>query len=231
MTIGSAPASSSPPSTPTTRSREIERIGDDGRFVQVLLPVRTDAPYGNKRYHRIYEAAPARGLPIGLHAWGRPGQAPTPTGFTFSYLEDYLSNPIIAQSHVVSLVSEGVFERFPDLRVSLMECGWAWLPALCWRFDKDWKGIWREVPWVKDKPSDYVRRHVRATTEPSHLVPRGPGHVTELLDMIGTESLMYSSDFPHDHGGTSKALYDALDDDGSRRVFSENAAAFFRLER
>ncbi len=215
---------------PDDAVREIERLGDDPRFVQVLLPVRADAPYGNKRYHRIYEAASARGLPIGLHAWGRPGQAPTPTGYTLSYLEDYLSNPIVAQTHVVSLVSEGVFERFPDLRVGLVECGFAWLPALCWRFDKDWKGVWQEVPWVKEKPSTYVRRHVVATTEPSHLAPRDPGHVAELLEMVGTETLLYASDFPHDHGGTSKALYDALDEEGARRVFSANAASFFRLD-
>jgi predicted TIM-barrel fold metal-dependent hydrolase len=214
---------------PEDAAREIERVAGDGRFVQVLLPVRADAPYGNKRYHRIYEAASAHDLAIGLHAWGRPGQATTPTGFTLSHLEDYLSNPIIVQTHVVSLVSEGVFERFPNLRVGLIECGYAWIPSLCWRFDKDWKGVLQEVPWVKDRPSAYIRRHFKATTEPSHLAPRDPRHVGELLDMLGAESLLYSSDFPHDHGATSKALYDALDEEGSRRVFSENAAGFFRL--
>ena len=74
------------------------------------------------------------------------GHAPTQNGFTLYYIEDYLSNQIVVQSHVLSLVSEGVFERFPDLRVSLLECGFAWLPPLLWRFDKDWKGVWREVP-------------------------------------------------------------------------------------
>ena len=60
---------------------------------------------------------------------------------------------------MLSLVSEGVFERFPDLRVVLIECGFAWLPLLLWRFDKDWKGVWREVPWLKHRPSEYVAEH------------------------------------------------------------------------
>src|SRR5205085_2282849 len=177
------------------------------RFVQVLLPIRADAPYGNKRYHGLYAAAAERSLALGLHAWGRAGHAPTSTGFTLSYLEDYLSNPIIAQTHVVSLVSEGVFDRFPDLRVVLQECGFAWLPALLWRFDKDWKGVWREVPWVKERPSAYVTRHFRATTAPAHLPPDSR-HVADLVELIGHEWLLYASDHPHEHGPSADVLFE-----------------------
>jgi hypothetical protein len=79
---------------------------------------------------------------VALHAWGRPGKATTPSGFTTTYLEDYLVNQPIAQAQLLSFVSEGVFERFLDLRVMVTECGFAWLPPLLWRFDKDWKGAW-----------------------------------------------------------------------------------------
>ena len=135
--------------SPEDAVAEIERVGDDPRFVQVLLPVRSDLPWGNKNNHPMFAAAQERSLQIGLHAWGRSGRAPTPSGFTTTYLEDYLGNQPIAQAQLLSFVSEGVFERFADLRVMLMECGFAWLPPLLWRFDKDWKGVWREVPWVK----------------------------------------------------------------------------------
>lgn len=207
---------------------EIERLDNDRRFVQLLLPVRTDAPYGNRRYHRIYEAAAERGLVLGLHAWGQTGRAPTPTGLALTYLEDYLGNAQIVQTHVVSLVTEGVFERFPTLRVSLLECGFAWLPPLLWRFDKDWRGVWREAPWVKQKPSEYVERHFRATTAPAHL-PRDRRHVRELLQMVGPQWLMYASDFPHDHGDSVEALYDVLDEKESEAIFAGNAAALYRL--
>ena len=212
---------------PDDAVNELERLDDD-RFVQVLLPIRADAPYGNKRYHRLYAAAAERGLVIGLHAWGRAGHAPTTTGFTLSYLEDYLSNPIVVQTHVVSLVSEGVFERFPGLQVLLAECGFAWLPALLWRFDKDWKGVWREVPWVKDKPSAYVKRHFRATTAPSHL-PADRATVAELVEMIGPDRLVHASDFPHHHGPSAEALYDVLDAAAREAVLERNAAALYGL--
>jgi uncharacterized protein len=215
---------------PEAAAAEIERLSGDDRFVQVLLPVRTDISYGNKYYHPVYAAAQRHGLVIGLHAWGRVAHAATPTGLTRSYLEDYLGNSQFAvQAQVVSMVCEGIFERFPELRVSLSECGFSWLPPLLWRLDKDWKGLWREVPWLKGKPSEYVYRHFRATTAPAQLPP-GDGQLAELLDMLRpSDFLMFASDYPHDHGDGGRRLLDALDDDGRQAVLCGNAARFYSL--
>ena len=206
---------------------EVERLGADPRFVQVLLPVRGDTPYGNVRYHPLYEAAARHDLAIGLHAWGRPGHAPGVSGFTATYMEDYLANSQIAQTQLVSLVSEGVFDRFPDLRVALIECGFTWLPSLLWRFDKDWKGVWREVPWVRERPSEYVRRHFRATTEPAQL-PRAPGDRAALLDMVGVDMLMFASDHPHDHGGSCSDMLEAIDVEAREAITRTTASSFYR---
>ena len=149
------------------------------------------------------------------------------SGFTHSYLEDYASNSqVVAQAHVTSLVSEGVFERFGALRVALLECGFAWLPFLLWRFDKDWKGVWREVPWVKERPSAYIRRHMRFTTEPAQL-PRDAAQVAQVLEMVGPEMLMYASDLPHDHGDSSAALLQHLPEDQVEAILRGNAREFY----
>ena len=210
---------------------EISRLGDDPRFVQVLLPVRSDLPWGHKNNHPIFAAARDRGLQVGLHAWGRAGKAATPSGFTTTYLEDYVGNQPIAQAQVLSFVSEGVFERFPDLRVVLMECGFAWLPPLLWRFDKDWKGVWREVPWVKRRPSEYVTEHLVATTAPSHL-PADPVALKQLLAMMDAPGMLaYASDYPHEHGDGLGVLLDQLSDSDRSRVMWGNAAALYGLGR
>jgi uncharacterized protein len=208
---------------------EIERVGEDPRFVQVLLPVRSDLPWGHKTNHPIFAAARSAGLQVGLHAWGRAGKAPTASGFTTTYLEDYVGNQPIAQAQVLSLVSEGVFERFPDLRVVVSECGFAWLAPLLWRFDKDWKGVWREVPWLKHRPSEYVRNHFRFTTAPAHL-PSDPAALGRLLEMMDAPGLLaYASDYPHEHGDGLSLLLDQLSDDDRRRVMCTNAAALYGL--
>jgi uncharacterized protein len=213
---------------PEAAVAEIDRLGDDARFVQVLLPVRSDARYGNRRYHPIFEAADRHGLAVGLHAWGRVGHAPTQAGATHFYVEDYLANSqVLVQAQVTSLVAEGVLDRFPDLRVALIECGFSWLPFLLWRLDKDWKAVWREVPWLREPPSAYVRRHFRATTEPAHL-PRE--RVAEVAELVGArELLMYASDHPHDHGDGAERLLDSFDDEGRDAVLRANAAEFYAV--
>jgi uncharacterized protein len=215
--------------SPEDAVAEIERCGEDRRFVAVLLPVRSDIPWAHKNNHAIFAAASARGLPVALHAWGRPGQAPTANGFASTYLEQYLGNQVVAQSQLISLVCEGVFECFPELRVILLECGFAWLAPLLWRFDKDWKGIWREVPWVKRRPSEYVYEHVRASTAPAHLPgeQRGLGRLLEMTDAAGF--LAYASDYPHDHGAGVAALIDEMDPDGRDAVLYGNAASLYGL--
>jgi len=205
---------------------EIERVGPDPRFVQVLLPVRGDAPYGNRRFHPIYEAAERHGLRIALHAWGRAGHAAPPTGIAPSWFHDYASNAHVAQYQLLSLVAEGVFARYPGLGVVVLECGFAWLPPLLWRFDKDWKGVWREVPWVKGRPSETVREHVRLSTAPAQLPPAAD-QVAQVVEMVGPQLLLYASDHPHDHGEAPGALWAGLDDATAAAIARGNAAAFY----
>jgi predicted TIM-barrel fold metal-dependent hydrolase len=209
---------------------EIERLGSHPGFVQVLLPIRSETPWGNKRFHPLHDAASKQGLVLGLHAWGRVGNAPTASGFTTSYLEDYASNSqIVVQAHVTSLVSEGCFERTPDLKVAVLECGFTWLPFLLWRFDKDWKGIWREVPWVKERPSTYVLRSMRFSTAPAQL-PADPAALARIPDLMPVgDLLLYASDHPHRHGGSVEPLLEIVPDDVRERILAGNAASLYGL--
>ena len=51
-----------PTRVPEMGAREIDRLGSHPGFVQVLLPVRSEAPYGHRRYLPIFEAATRRRL-------------------------------------------------------------------------------------------------------------------------------------------------------------------------
>ncbi len=215
---------------PALAAEEIDRIGGHAGFVQVYLPVRSEALYGTRRYYPIYEAALRHDLAIGIHFGGNPGNPPTAAGWPSFYVEEYVGMSHIFQSQLIGLVTEGVFDRYPALRVALIESGVSWLPSLLWRLDKEWKGLRREVPWVRRLPSEYIRDHVRLTSWPFD-APDDEEAVAEIVEQIGSdELLMFASDFPHWHDDApADAFLDHVPREVSRKIKWDNAVEFYRL--
>lgn len=219
-----------PVQDPELARTEIDRVGGHPGFVQVHLPVHSEALYGTRRYYPIYDAAVHHDLAIGIAFGGNPGNAPTAVGWPTFYIEEYVGMSHIFQSQLISLVTGGIFDRYPSLRVALIESGVTWLPSLMWRLDKEWKGLRREVPWVRRLPSEYIREHVRLTTWPFD-APASGDHVQEIIEQLGSDDLlMYSSDVPHRHDNRAEDdfLVD-LPEELTRKIRSENARAFYRL--
>lgn len=219
-----------PSAQPEMAAREIERVAGDRRFVQVLLPVRSAMPYGNRHYHHIFEAAERHGLAVGLHFGGAPGNPPTGAGWPSYYLEEYAGMAQIFQTQILSMISEGLFDRFPDLRIACIEGGFTWVPSLLWRIDKEWRGLRRDVPWVREEPSHYVHRHMRFTTRPLD-APPDPAGLADVIDDIGAEGmLLFATDYPHWHfDRIEDAIPEALPERLRRGILRDNARDFYRL--
>jgi predicted TIM-barrel fold metal-dependent hydrolase len=176
---------------------EVHRIAQDDRFVQILVSARAAEGYGQQRYWPIWEAAASHSLGIALTYGGVSGTPPTPVGWLSSFWEHYSTAPVTCQSHLLSLVASGIFKRLPDLRVTVLESGWTWLPGLLWRFDEHWRGLHREVPWLDERPSAAIRRHFRFTTQPLD-APSDARQLRYVVDQIGGAGLLLQgSDFPH----------------------------------
>lgn len=77
------------------------------------------------------------------------------------HIEDMAAQSIGFQAQLLSMISEGVFEKFPKPQVVLLESGVSWLPAFLWRIDKLWRGLRMEIPWVMQPPSVTVRERIR----------------------------------------------------------------------
>jgi predicted TIM-barrel fold metal-dependent hydrolase len=217
-----------PSQIPTLAAEEIDRVGSNPGFIQIFLPARSESPYGNRRFHPIYEAAVRHNLVISIHFGGSPGNPPSGAGWPSYYLEEYAGMAQVFQSQVLSMIAEGVFDRFPTLKVTLVESGFTWMPALMWRLDKEWKGLRREVPWVRRPPSEYIHEHMRLTTQPVD-APPDPIHLAQVIDQLGSDNLlMFSTDYPHNHSDQSEiAWLEELPDPLRRNIMSENARAFF----
>jgi predicted TIM-barrel fold metal-dependent hydrolase len=209
---------------------EIRRHAGNRQFAQVFMLSRTSEAQGRKRYWPIYEAAVEAGLPVGIHAFGYSGWPMTSSGYPSFYIEEMTEHATAAQITVTSFIMEGVFERYPDLKVVLIECGFGWLPALGWRLDKHWKRLKEEVPHLKKAPSEYIREHFWVTTQPMEETEE-PEHLRDVMNWIGMDRIMFSSDYPHwDFDDPFVSLPPFLTDQQRRMIYADNARSLYRLD-
>jgi predicted TIM-barrel fold metal-dependent hydrolase len=208
---------------------EIERVGLLPGFVQTLMLVRSLEPMGRRRYWPIYAACERLGLPVGMHFGGYSGHPISSSGWPSYYLEDHTGMAMSFQSQVISLVFEGVFERFPGLRVVLIEGGVAWLPPLVWRMDRLFDEMRDEVPSLRRRPSEYVREHVFLTTQPVE-EPGDPAHLLQVFERIGEDRLLFATDYPHwDYDDPVRAFPSPLPAGLRERVYAGNARGVYGL--
>jgi len=209
---------------------EIEKRAGDRRFVQVQIPPRGLEPLGRRRYWPILEACAANGFPVSLHLGGTSGHPSTGGGHVSFYHEEHPSYVQSMQTLVTSLVCEGVFEHLPNLKVVLVEGGFAWLPALCWRLDKHWKRLREEVPFLRQKPSEYVHQNIWLTTQPIE-EPERPQDMLSTLKWTGIDRIMFSTDYPHwDQDDPRFAFKVALPEAWKQKIYRDNARAVYDLD-
>ena len=215
---------------PAEAAKEIDRVADHPGFVQVALPVRTERPLGSRLYHPVWEAIQRHDLVAGIQFGGVPGNPPTPSGWPSYFFEEYVGAALTFAAQLTNIVSEGVFDQFPRIKVALIESGFTWLPPHMWRFDKEWRNLRRLVPWVKRAPSEYIREHVRLTLQPLD-APRDTEALLEVVDQLGSdEMLMYASHYPRVHAADPEAmLLSHLPADTARKIRSDNARSLYRL--
>jgi hypothetical protein len=214
---------------PPAAVAEIERRAGDKAFAHVLLLTRTADPLGQRKYWPIYEAAARAGLPVGIHAFGYGGWPMTPGGWPSYYIEEMTGHAQTAQSQLVSLLLEGVFERIPALRVVLIEAGFAWAPSLLWRLDKHWSRMRAETPHLRRPPSDYARESVWWTTQPME-EPERHRQLLDVIGWLGWDRLLFATDYPHwDFDNPSEVLPNGGTEAQRRGLFRDNAAKLYGL--
>ena len=209
---------------------EIDARGGDPSFTQILILPRTDEPLGRRRYWPIFEAAVRNNLPITVHVGGTGGHPSTGGGWSSYYMEEHNMVAQAMQAALTSLVFEGVFERFPKLRVVIMEGGLGWIPSLSARMDKHWKRLRSEVPHVTRPPSEYVREHVWFTTQPME-EPGSSAALLDLFDRIGWDRLLFATDYPHwDFDDPRTAFKANLTEVQRAQLLYGNARTFYGLD-
>lgn len=217
-----------PHEAPEAAAEEIRRCADDPGFVQVLLPSGAETLLGRGKYDPIYAAACDVGLPVAIHLGGVENHHGD--GWPSFYLEQHAWYGNAMALTTTNLILEGVFERFPDLQVVLVEGGIAWAAPLMWAMDDAAAQMREELAHLRRRPSDYLREHCWFTTQPIE-EPDEPRHLLAALEHTGmTERIMFASDYPHwDFDSPTMALR-TLPAEMRAAMLGENARRLYALD-
>ncbi|GAA5019670.1 amidohydrolase family protein [Actinopolymorpha pittospori] len=216
---------------PVAAAAEVRRVAQDRRFVQVQFSGRPAEPMGRRRYWPIYEACAEFGIPVMSHAFGSSGQPITGAGWASYYIEDHVGPAISVQANIVSMIMEGVFDRFPGLRLVSVENGFAWAASLRWRMDQAFELLRSEVPHLSRRPSEYFEEHVYLATQPVE-EPEKREYFQQMLEQYPgyVDRLLFSSDYPHWDGDAPNRAVPLLRDPEARdKVLRRNARRLYGL--
>jgi len=204
------------------------------------LLVPSACPRGHSPSHvglfPLWEVAEDAGLPIVFHVGGggrlldpayfKNGLPPVPDfhgGADNFRSVDYMAIPFPPMQSLATMIVDGVLERFPRLRVGVIEQGAVWLPSWMRQLDSALDAFGRHEERLQKlslRPSEYVRRQVRATPYPAE-------PVGWIIEQAGEEVCLFSSDYPHVEGGRNpiarfEASLGGLSDRARQRFYCDN---------
>jgi predicted TIM-barrel fold metal-dependent hydrolase len=215
--------------------RRAVHAGARGAFV---LPFTLSGlPHGHPAHDPLWAAAQDLDVPIAIHT----GIDPTPrslhhrfTGLswpegvpaTIWYLQLMFTQAV--QQAFATFFQFGTFDRFPRLKLVVLESGAGWLGAWMDRMDALYEGPLRITMSLRERPSTYVHRQCWISADPDER------SLPSVIRYVGGDRFLWATDFPHsDHGGTYmeelRELAADLDAPASRRLLGENAAHLYGL--
>jgi predicted TIM-barrel fold metal-dependent hydrolase len=178
------------------------------------LLVASSCPPGHSPSHReldrVWAIAQEADLPIVFHVGGTgdlidpsyfQNGLPIPPDFhggeeNFRSV-DYMAIPFPPMQTLATMVFDGVFDRFPRLRVGVIEQGAIWVPSWMRQMESAFEAFVKHEDRVRDlqmRPSDYVRRSMKFTPYPTE-------DVRWIIEQAGPETVLFNSDYPHVEGG------------------------------
>ena len=186
---------------PEAAERELRRAASDGVKGVFVPPFQwSRKPLGDPAHDRVFAAAQDCGLPLGIHPslepkWTAPGRFGEYTSGRYSFFLNVTSADAVRHAFT-SLFQYGVFEKFPQLRVAVLESGAGWVGYWLDRMDTVYsspQGIpARQV--LSEKPSFYFRRQCWISGDPDETA------LAPIIPIVGSDRFFWASDFPHpDH--------------------------------
>ncbi len=217
---------------PADAAREIAKHAGNPKVVAVYLPTSGVYPlWGHRKYDPIFAAAQEAGLPVMLHSVTAVASVfPFNTEqFDTGLARHTISHCFAMMANMVDMVTTGVPVRFPNLKIAFTEAGVSWVPFMMWRLDKEYNESRREVPFLEDRPSTYIKKMYFAT-QPIEEPANGAELVAMMQMFDGEEQVLFSSDWPHHDFDHPRQVFDLpLSPEAKRKIMGGNALRLFGI--
>ncbi len=222
-------------SDPAAAARELERAVADGAKGCYVAPFTQDAkPLGHPDHDPVFAAAQDLGVPFAIHPTFEPQWTKGQRMGTWENVKQLRLLASVTASDGVrqqftTLFDYAVFDKFPQLKVLVLESGGGWIGYWLDRIDAVYGHtfIGDRVP-LEHKPSDYFRERCWISCDPDERM------IPALAERYGVERFLWASDFPHaDHTpeyvDDLNELVSSFPADQRRRFVGDNARALFDL--
>ena len=185
---------------------------------------------GDRYFDPLYEVLQSLDVPFATHEFmGLNGPSAGADRYE-SFVEWHtVVHPHEAQMALLSMMTRGVFERFPRLRVAYMEAGSGWLPFWLWRIEEHLElAGWLEAPECTKSPFEYWKRNCWITTECEEHV------VYHVIEELGDDRILFETDYPHPDSKYPHAVetfleQEKLSEASKRKILWDNAVDFYRF--
>ena len=221
------------PQAPEDTAAEIEKYAGNPGVVGVYLPGAAVSPlWGHRQYDPIFRAAEAAGLPVLLNSVEvvHPVFPFNTHGFDTALARFTTSDPFSMMVNLIDMITTGVPARFPDLRVGVLGAGVSWMPFLSLRLDKVYLEKRREVPFLAERPSHYLKNYFYGSFPLE--VASDPQDFVTLVDLFeGENATVFASGWPNgsfDHPDKILAL--PFSDEAKAKIFGQNALRLFNID-
>jgi uncharacterized protein len=216
-----------PTHSPKAAADELERSAGLGHRGAIVGAFEIDL--GDRRWDRLWSTAEQTAVPISFHIkGGTSGKLSYQVGKWQSAAFASLL-PLQLDEPLATMIFSGALERHPELRLVLAESGIGWLPYFLARMDGEWHALRERLDYAPSAPpSELFRRQVIATFEEEPLA-------SKLLPLLGAESCMWASDYPHTDSTfphSRRAVSDTLGElpiGDVRKIVGTNCARLYRF--
>src|ERR1700687_2483349 len=216
---------------PAAAAQELERAVRSGARGGWVAPfTMTLKPHGHPDHDRLFATAQDLDVPLAIHPTFEPkGAAPGRLGHLHgAHFFLNVTSADAVRHAFTTLFQFGVFDRFPRLKIVVLESGAGWIGYWLDRMDGYASSVLGRAVPLKEKPSFYFRRQCWISCDPDEQT------IPALMELYGDDRFFWASDFPHpDHTGNYlgelEELSSKLPGSARKKLLGENVRRAYGL--